>query len=88
MPLYGHKKAVVDERSGPFELREISLEFEPEDLRRVARFLHHYADRIESGEWRGNHAHIEYYDPTWPGDHPEADVIILNPDPDPPAVVT
>jgi hypothetical protein len=37
MPIYGYKKAVVDEEYGLLELREISLEFSPEGLRRVAR---------------------------------------------------
>jgi hypothetical protein len=88
MPIYGYKKAVVDEEYGLLELREISFEFSPEGLRRVARFLHHYADRIESGEWRGGHVHLDEFDPAWRGNHPETDVIILNPSPEPPAVVT
>ena len=87
MPIYGYKKAVADERNGPLELREISLKFKPEELRRIARFLHHYADELESGGWRSGHVHLESFDPAWREDQPETDVIILNPDPDPPRQV-
>ena len=87
MSIYGYKKGVVDERNGPLELREVSLLFEPEDLRRVARFLHHYADELESRRWRSNHVHLDSFDPAWREDHPGVDVIIMNPDPDPPVRV-
>jgi hypothetical protein len=87
MPIYGYASKVVDEEYGLLELREISLEFSPEGLRSVARFLDHYADRLESGKWRGGHIHLIEFDPDWRADHPGADVIIINPDPDPPLVV-
>jgi hypothetical protein len=87
MPIYGYARKVVDEEYGLLELREISLEFSPEGSRSVARFLDHYADRLESGKWRCGHIHLTEFDPDWRADHPGADVIVINPDPDPPLVV-
>jgi len=84
MPFTGTEGAAVDEGIGLLELREISLEFSPEGVRRVACFFLHYAARLESGEWRGGRVSLDEFDAGWPGDHPEADVIILNPDPEPP----
>jgi hypothetical protein len=72
---------------GLLELREISFDLPPEDLRRVARFLEHYAGEIESRAWRGGHVHIGSFDPSWRADQSGADVIVLNPNPEPPAVV-
>ena len=51
MPIYGYASKVVDEEYGLLELREISLEFSPEGLRRVARFS--IITLIESNPGRG-----------------------------------
>ena len=47
MSIYGYKKSVVDQRYGLLELREVSFEFNPKDLRRIACFLEHFADELE-----------------------------------------
>lgn len=93
MPVYGYQRAVVDEKYGLLELREVTFSFSPADLRRLARFLEHFAGEIESrvsGEieprsWRTAHVHLTNFDREWRRDHPEVDVIIANPDPEPPA---
>ena len=87
MPIYGYKRAVVDQEFDLLELREISFDLRPDDLGRVARFLEHYASEIESGGWRSSHVHLTSFDPSWKARNPDDDVIILNPDPDPPAVI-
>jgi hypothetical protein len=87
MPIYGYQRAVVDEGFGLLELREISLDFDSGGLRRLARFLEHFADQIESRALRNSHVHITTFDLEWGRDHPGIDVIILNPDPEPPACV-
>ena len=85
MPIYGYKRTVVNEEFGLLELREITLDFKAADLRRLACFLEHYADEIESGCWRSSHAHLTAFDREWKHDHPNIDVVIANPDPEPPA---
>jgi hypothetical protein len=87
MPIYGYKRAVVDKEFDLLDLREISFDLRPDDLRRVARFLEHYAAEIDPGGWRSSHVHLTSFDPSWKAGHPDADVIILNPDPESPAVV-
>ena len=88
VPIYGYKRAVVDKEFDLLDLREISFDLRPDDLRRVARFLEHYAAEIESGGWRSSHVHITItsFDHSWKAGHAESDVIKLNPDPEPPAV--
>ena len=87
MPIYGYKRAVVDKVFDLLDLREISFDLRPDDLRRVARFLDHYAAEIESGAWRNSHVHLTSFDLSWKAGHPDTDVIIVNPDPEPPVVV-
>lgn len=76
MPVYGYQRAVVDSRFGLLELREVSFAFDPAGLRRVAAFLLHYAERMESGDWKSDHVHLESFDRDWKRDHPETDLII------------
>jgi hypothetical protein len=85
MPIYGYQRAVVDAEFGLLELREISLDFNPADLRRLATFMEYFANQIESRTWRSSHAHLTTFDREWNRDHPGIDVIIANPDPEPPA---
>ena len=73
MPIYGYKRAVVDQEFGLLDLREISFDLRADDLRRVARFLEHYAGEIESGSWRNSHVHLTSFDRTWKAGHPDAD---------------
>jgi hypothetical protein len=87
MQVYGYQRAVVDAKFGLLELREISLDSDSTDLRRLASFLEHFADQIESRTWRSSHAHLTTFDREWNRDHPWIDVIITNPDPEPPARV-
>jgi len=79
MPIYGYQRAVVEPEFGLIELREISFDFSPADLRRLAEFLQHYAERFEAGDCRSDHAHIGEYDPQWRSDHADLDLIVLRP---------
>ena len=49
MPIDGYKRAVLDNEFELLDLSEVSFDLLPDDLRRVARFLEHYAAEIESG---------------------------------------
>ncbi len=84
MPIYGYKRTVINKEFGLLELAEITLSFDATDLRRLAHFMNHFADQVESGGWRSDHAHLTTFDREWSRDHAELDVIILNPDPEPP----
>jgi hypothetical protein len=78
MPVYGYGRTVIDPEHGLLEMREISFDLSPSDLRRVAAFLWHFADRIETGDWRSDHAHIDEHDRRWRHDHPDLDVVVLH----------
>ena len=78
MPAYGYQRSVIDPESGLLEMREVTFDLSPADLRRVAAFLNHYADRIEAGDWRSNHAHIDQHDPQWRRDHSTLDLVVIN----------
>jgi hypothetical protein len=84
MPIYGYKREVANAEFGLLELREISFNLQADDLRRVSRFLERCAVEIESGLWRSSHVHLSSLDPSWRACHPDTDVIVLNPDPEPP----
>jgi hypothetical protein len=86
MAAYGYSTAVVNEY-GLHELSEVSFALSAQDLRRVAAFLTTCADEIESGSWRSSHRHLTTFDRRWEIDHPNSDVIILHPSPEPPNVV-
>lgn len=85
--IYGYPRAIVNPEYGLQEMREVSLEFGPNALRRIARFLQVAADRIESGEWRTGHLHIDSLDTNWSIDFPECDLVVLHPSPEPPGQV-
>jgi hypothetical protein len=87
MPIYGYKRAIVNKEFDLLDMREITFDRRPDDLRRVARFLEHYAAEIQSGGWRRSHISLTSFDRSWNATHADVDVIILNPDPEPPAVV-
>ncbi len=78
MPIYGYQRAVVDQEYGLLEMREVSFDLGAADLRRVAAFLRHCADRLDAGEWRSDHAHLDNFDPEWVRDHPELNVVVLH----------
>jgi hypothetical protein len=78
MPIYGYQRAVVDPESGLLEMQEVTFNFSAADLRRVAAFLQHYAERMESGDWRSDHAHLRDFDPQWRPDHPESDLVVFH----------
>lgn len=85
--IFGYSKQIVDERYGLHELREVSFQFAPSELRRVAAFLKSAADAIEQNTLRSSHIHIDSSDDRWNADCPDCDVIVLHPSPDPPRVV-
>jgi hypothetical protein len=84
MPVYGYQRAVVDARYDLLELREVSFQFGPADLRRIAAFLSHYANEMERGTWPSSHAHIATFDPAWSRDRSAPDLVVINPSPTPP----
>ena len=84
MPIYGYSKRVVSPECGLLEMREVTFSHSLADLRRIARFLLEFADKAESGEWRSSHRHLADFDRQWRSDHPQSDVIVVHPFPDPP----
>lgn len=85
--IYGYSKRIADEKHGLHEMREVSFEFAPSDLRRVAAFLNSAADALEQDSLRSSHVHIDSWDRGWNADFPNCDVIVLHPPPPPPRVV-
>jgi hypothetical protein len=83
MPIYGYSMRVANEH-GLHEMSEVTFAVSSADLRRIASFLNDCADRVESGEWRSSHRHFTEYDRDWDDDHPDSDVIVAHPAPDPP----
>jgi hypothetical protein len=86
MPISGYSKRLLSEH-GLHEMAEVTFAFPLKDLRRIASFLNDCADRAESGEWRSNHRHLTGFDRDWDDRHPDSDVIVIHPAPDPPARV-
>jgi hypothetical protein len=86
MPIYGYSKGILNEY-GLHGLSEVTFDVPAADLRRVAAFLNATADAIESRAWRSNHRHLTEFDRGWDADHPDFDVIVINPDPEPPVRV-
>jgi hypothetical protein len=83
MPIFGYSKRIASEH-GLHEMSEVTLDVPLEDLRRIARFLTHCADRAESGDWRSSHCHLTEFDREWEYDHPKSYLIAMHPAPDPP----
>lgn len=81
MSIYGYSKRECSEE-GLLEMGEVTFNVSPDALRRVARFLEHCADGMESGDWRGDHLHLSMVDRAW--DRSECDVIVMHQSPDPP----
>jgi hypothetical protein len=77
MPIYGYKRAVLSDE-GLLDMREVSLDLSPADLRRVAAFMVYFADRMDAEDWRSDHAHLDQFDLQWKDDHPDLDIIILH----------
>jgi hypothetical protein len=86
MPIYGYSKGVLNEY-GLHGLSEVTFDVPTADLRRIAAFLKATADAAESGEWRTSHKHLTEFDRGWDADHPDFDVIVIHPNPDPPKQV-
>src|SRR5437879_5128391 len=80
MPIFGYSKRVTNEH-GLHEMSEVTFAFSVGDIRRIASFLNHYADLMDSGEMRDNHLHLISHDRNWNKDHPDSDVIAINPAP-------
>jgi hypothetical protein len=78
MPYYGYSRQVVNE-FGPMELREVTFSLSADELRRVAKFLSVCADRIENGDFKSSHLHIDHVDREWPRTG-QADIIVLRPE--------
>ena len=58
MPVWGYSSRVADAKHGLLQMREVSFDLRPADLRAVAAFLADCADRIEGGRWRSDHDHM------------------------------
>jgi hypothetical protein len=78
MSAYGYQRGVIDPEYGLMGLREVTFDLSPDGLRRLAAFLRDCADRVEAGDLRSDHMHIEEFDCAWRRDHPDLDVIVLN----------
>jgi hypothetical protein len=72
MPAYGYSSRVVDDKFGLLQLREVSFDLSPTQLRSVAAFLTDCADRLDNGSWRSDHVHM-------PRPPAEVDIIVLIP---------
>jgi hypothetical protein len=83
MPIFGYSKGIINEY-GLHEMSEVSFDLPLADLRRIACFLNDCADRAEIGDWRSSHCHLIDFDRDWDNDHPEVDLIVIHPAPDPP----
>jgi hypothetical protein len=59
MPVYGYQRRIVGQEYGLLEMREVTFQMAPTELRRVAAFLVEYADRIDRGDWKSDHAHMK-----------------------------
>lgn len=83
MRKFGYPKQSVNDH-GLHEMSEVTFAVSLADLRRIARFLTECADCAESGDWRSSHRHLTEFDSAWDGDHPNSDVIVIHPAPNPP----
>jgi hypothetical protein len=83
MAIFGYPKRVASDRE-LHEMSEVTFDVSVGDMRRIARFLNDCADRVESEEWHSSHRHITEFDAEWDNDHPDSDVIVMNPRPAPP----
>ena len=83
MPIFGYSKRVASEH-GLHEMSEVTFDVSSADMRRIAAFLTDCADGVESGDWRTSHRHLTEFDKDWDDDHPDSDVIVIHPAPDPP----
>ena len=77
--LFGYPDKIVDKQYGLYQLREVSFQFAPSVLRRVAAFLDSAADAIEKNTFRSSHIHIDSLDDCWSTDCPNCDLIVLHP---------
>ncbi len=86
MAVFGYGKRTVN-KYGLLELREVSFEMSAEDLRRVAGFFLACADQFNAGEWRTSHQHLSQQDSSWSIQHPDLEIVVINPSPTPPKSV-
>lgn len=85
MPYFGYSRQVVDE-FGLMELREVTLSLSADELRRVAKFLSVCADRIENGDFKSSHLHIDHVDREWSRTGQD-DIVVMRPDGDSRSVI-
>ncbi len=76
MPIYGYRTTDGD-ATQPALLSEVTFQFCPEDLRRVARFLLERADEIDAGKFVDGGRHLRDIDPGWQTEHHYADIIVV-----------
>jgi hypothetical protein len=81
--LYGYSKRTINEH-GLLELREISFNFNASDLKRIAAFLFDIASKMDRREIKANHIHIDSKDKNWKRDNPGSDIIVIDPNSEPP----
>lgn len=84
--IYGYSEKIVDEEYGLLQLREISFEFAPRELKRIAAFLNSAAEAIEKDTLRSSHIHIGSSAQHWSADCPNCEIIVLHPRPETPAI--
>ncbi len=76
--LYGYSRRVIN-RYGLRELKEVTFQASPDDLRRIATFLTDAASQIEAGTAKTDHLHLSIEDAGWGKMHPEMDVVVSLP---------
>jgi len=74
--LYGYSSRTVNEY-GLLEMREISFDASPSDLRKIANFLEKMADVIDTGQAMSSHAHINNVIDSWDREHPNKDIVVI-----------
>lgn len=75
--LYGYSSRTVNEEYGLLEMREITFDASPTNLRKIARFLEKMADVIETGQAKSSHAHINSVIDSWDREHPNKGIVVI-----------
>jgi len=70
MKIFGYQSRQVNE-NGLLEMKEVTFQGTPEQLRLVADFLRGSADCIEANPGEFDHDHISFNNPSWNDDYPE-----------------
>jgi hypothetical protein len=70
MKIFGYQRRQISD-AGLLELKEVTFQGKPDQLRLVADFLQSSADYIEANPGKFDHDHISFNNPGWNDDYPE-----------------